>query len=358
MTLPLPQMLQPGVINETISQLKVTNDRLQNFFNAGASRPVTGRHFAYDVFDETREVAGGRMPGTGPARIQPQPVGNVAGVFPRVHESMPLLYEQISNQRQLGTLTIDLAGQSYILEQERILAQRYTNHAEFQFAAMIRGSYFFTRNGDDLDVSFTAGTHEIDFQIPAGNKAKLDMLGGGNLLGDWSNVATDIPANIEAVDAAYEQLTGRNLRHLWLNSITMSQLFNNTKMKERAGTANVMFNRYDKVAASNDFIVVFKGLPNYVFHITNGVLNLQGTVNKLISDNRCAFMPDPDPTWIQLYEGSEVVVEYPGATPTHRHGRYFWAEPTTKPAGYELIGVMNQIPALKVPLCIAFGTTN
>lgn len=357
MTVPLPTMLQPGVVNETISQLRVTNDRLQTFFG-GSTRPVPGRSFSWDIFNETREVASGRMPGTGPARISPQPVGNVSGRFPRVHESIPLLYEEVHNNRQMGSLNIDIAGESYVTAQEQILRQRFVNHREFQFAAMLRGQYYYTRTGDDLAVSFTSGAETVNFQVPSGNKAKLDVLGAGNILGDWSNAATDIPANIENLDAAYEQLTGYSLRHIWINSLGMQYLFNNTALKARAGTANVVFTRYEKISGSNDFEVVFKGLPMYVFHVTNGVLNLSGTATKIIPDNRAAFMPDPDPTWVQMYEGSEVVVEYPGATPTHRYGEYYWAEPTTKPAGYELTGVYNGIPALKVPGVLCYGTLN
>lgn len=353
MTVPLPTMLQPAVVNETISELEVHNTRLQDHF-AGGSKPNIGRSFSWDIFNETRRVAGGRMPGTGPARIAPQPVGNVTGRFPRVHESIPLLYEEVHNQRTLGTLNIDAMGESYIALQEGILAQRYTNHKEFQWAAMLRGKYYFTQNGDDIDVSFTSGVQEINYQIPAGNLTKLDMLGTGNLITDWTNTATDIPAQVEAVDAAFEQVSGRNLRHLWLNSVTMGYIFNNTAMKARAGTANVMFSRYDKIE-NNDFVVVFKGLPMYVWHVTNGVLDVGGTLTKIIPDEYVSFQPDPSPTWVQLYEGSEVVVEYSGATPTHRMGTYFYAKPTDHPAGYELIGVMNQLPALKVPAALAYA---
>lgn len=352
----LPEVLQPGAINETVSRLDVINDRLQNFFGAAGTNPVGGRYFHWDIFDETREVAEGRAPATGPSRINPQPVGYVNGVFPRVHESIPLEYERIHNIRQIGSRDIDRAGETYITLQEQILAQRVVNHKEFQYMALCRGGYYYSRSGDALNVSLTSGTNFIDFQVPAGNKSQLDMLGGGDIIGaSWALAATDIPAHVFAIDEAFEQLIGRPLRHAWCNSTTFNYVLTNTTIGALSGTANVVFDRFERVAGTNDFMVVIKGLPWLLWHVSNGVLNLNGTATKLFGTDEVLFCPEPNADWVQLYEGSEVVVEYPGATPGERYGSYFWAEPTTKPAGYELISVYNGIPALKRPKAIAFA---
>ena len=358
MSVALPQILQPGTINQVISELRVNNTRLQDFFiSGGGTAQVSGRYFAWDVFNDTREVASGRAPGTAPARVTRQPVGNVQGVFPRVHESLQLLYEEIHNQRLLGGMMLDRAGEGYILRQEKYLAQRYANHREMQFAGMIRGSYYYTRNGDDLSVSLSSGAEQINFQVPAGNLAKLNMLGAGDILAaSWSTLSTDIPAQLTNIDAAFEQLVGLPLEHIWINGPDFQQyVLQNDKIKGLSGTANVVFDRDERIG-QNDRVVVLKGLPNYTWHVTNGVLNFAGTATKIIPVGSALFCPSPDSSWVQLGEGSEVVVEYPGATPTERFGSYFYAEPTTKPAGYELIGVMNCVPYLYVPKCIAMGT--
>jgi hypothetical protein len=359
MSMPLPSILQPGSIAETVSELNVINTRLQDFFiGGGGTKPNSGRYFGWDVFNETREVAGGRAPGTPPSRIAPQPVGHVNGVFPRVHETIPLLYEEIHNLRRIGgnPQDIDVAGESYIVGQEEILAQRFANHKEFQFVGMCRGKYYYTQTGDDIAVSLTSGAQEINFQVPAGNQGQLDMLGGGDIIGaSWATSSTDIPAHLFAIDAAFEELMGLPLRHAWCNSNTFNYVLKNDEVKELSGTANVVFDRFERIAGTNDFIVMIKGLPWIQWHVTNGVLKLDGATTKLFANDEVLFCPDPNPSWVQYYEGSEVVIEYPGATPTERYGTYFWAEPTTKPAGYELTGVHNGIPALKIPNAIAFA---
>ena len=354
----LPSILQPGVVNEIVSEVNVLNTRLQDFFIGGAgARDVGGRNFAWDVFNDTRNVATARAPGVGPARIKRNPVGRVTGVFPRVHESIPLLGEEIHNLRRLGgnPMDLDRGGESYILAQQRYLAQRLANHKEFQYAAMIRGSYFYTQNGDDINVSLTSGQIEVNYRVPAGNKNQLDILGAGNIIGaSWATDSTDIPGHLGEIDAAMESLVGLPIRHAWLNSKTMNYILKNTAIKGLAGTANVVFDRFDR-AQNNDFEIVLAGWPNITWHVTNGVLAIDGTKFKLLPDDAIMFCPDPDPSWIEHYNGSEPVVEYPGAPMVERFGSYFWAETTTKPAGYELIDVYNGLPALKVPNAILYA---
>ena len=358
MSIALPSVLQPGAINDTISQLRVINDRLQNFFGGGAAPgQQSGRYFAWDIFNEVREVATGRAPGTAPGRVAPSPVGNVQGVFPRIHDSIPLLYEQIHNLRRIGTLETDLGGKTYIAGQLQRQKQKYINHKEMQFAGMIRGSYFYNRVGDDLIPSLTSGNVTIDFQVPAGNKASLDMLGAGNIITAlWTNVNTDIPFQLAKINEAFEQLVGRPLAHVWIDGPTFQNVLNNTKVQALSGTANVVFNSDVRDPLTNDRQVTLKGIPWLTWHITDGGLSFAGTFTKLIPTNKAVFCPTPDPSWIGYLEGSEIVIEYPGATPTERFGMYFYAEPTTKPAGYELIGVHNGIPKLEVPSCLAIGT--
>jgi len=353
MTVALPTILQPGAINQTISQLNVINDRLQNFFiGGGGTETRSGRYFSWDIYNDSRAVGEGRAPGTPPNRIAPNPVGNVTGEFPRWHESIPLLYEKIHNMRQVGSLNPDIAGESYITRQEAYLAQRAVNHREFQFLGMTRGKYWYTRTGDRLIPSLTSGSLSIDFQVPAGNKDQLDALGTGDIISvTWNTASTDIPLHVSNIDKASEVLTGRPIRHAWCNATRMNYILNNDKIRSLAGSVNRPWDRYERMG-DNDFVYVLTAIPWLTWHVTNGVVDLDGTTTALFSDDLVLFTPQPDSSWVQYMQGSEVVVEYPGATPTERFGAYFWAEPTTKPAGYELAGVMNGIPALYNPSCL------
>lgn len=351
----LPEILQPGVINRIVSELKVTNDRLQKFFSTGGTNPVGGRNYGWDIFNETREIAQGRAPDTGPAFINPQPVAIKTGVFPRSHELVHLSYEKIHNFRKQGGVIIDKRGEDYILKQERTLAQRQANYKEFQYMGMIRGKYFHNRIGDEVKVSLTTGQVEIGFDVPTGNQGTLDMLGEGAIIAaGWNLSATPIVDQLVAINRAFEVLSGRALNHIWLNSVTMGFVQDNDQMISRSGSANVVFNSNGRVL-DNDFEIVMKAAPWITFHVTDGLLTINGTAVPLFDDNEVLFCPTPDSDWIEMQEGSEVVVEEVGMEGVERMGSYFWAAQTTKPAGYELLGVWNGTPALMVPNNIAFG---
>lgn len=365
----LPQILMPTPINSVISQLNVVNDRLQSFFGGGVgggnSQQFRGRNFGYDIFNQTREVATGRAPGAPAGAIAPNPVGRVSGVFPRFNEKVPLLFEQIHNLRVIGgpTNQIDAAGESYIRRQAQILAQRFVNAREFQYAALLRGSYTYTISGDDLLQNFSGGSITVDYQVPSGNKtatggsfsSNLAPNGTNLITAAWSNTSTDIPAQLYAINAAGEQLTGFPVKHVWCNSTVWNYVTSNTKIQGLSGTANVVFDVLTRSDNTHDFTATLRGMPWLTWHITDGGLNLNGTFTKFLPSTHASFLPDPSPEWVTYYEGSEVVVEVVGNQQQERFGSYFWAKPTDDPAGYQLHGVHNGIPALFVPGALLFG---
>lgn len=359
----VPQLLQPGVVNKTISQLKVKNNRLQNFFGGGEDGSritrTDGRNFSWDIYNESRKVSNQRAPATGPSKVAPNPVGNVVGVFPRVHESIPLEYERIHNQRVVGgpLNNIDVAGRDYIRKQERYLKQRLTNYREFQHAAMLRGGWYYKQQGDDLLVSLEDnGGVYINYHIPAGNKSQLNMLGDGDIIStDWDDPDADIPSQCERISAAMEALNGWMIRHCWIGVEVMGYLFKNNSMKGRAGTAHPPMKQYNALE-SNDYEVVFEAIPWLTFHVTSGVLEMSSGLVRIIPQKHAIFMPDVDDTWYEYGAGSEIVIEWIGQSPTPRYDAYYWAVPTAQPAGYELVAVQNGLPYLYVPTVIADAT--
>ncbi len=354
----LPTILNPGVVNDTISELIVKNDRLQSFFAAGGSAQRSGRHFGWDVFNATREVESLRMPGTPPSRIRPQVVGSVSGRFPRAHSSIPLLFEDVHNNRQLGSLQVDAGGKNYIVRQEGYLKQRYANLKELMWMAVFRGALYYTQVGDDLTLSLTSGDHSLNWLTQAGNFNQLNMLGGGAIIdASWNTASTNIPGHVEAISAAMEVLTGDQVTDLFCNSVRWQKILNNDIIKGQAGTANIVFERFERIGHS-DAIAVLKNLPMYTWHIQNGGININGTFTPMWTDNQVGFSCRPSAQWVQWMEGSEIVVESPGATPVERFGEYYWAESTTKPAGYELTGLVNAVPVLYVPNNLGMATVH
>ena len=359
------QILSPKTILHAVSQMALPGTTLQRLFGWGISggnvERQSGRNFTYDILDNSRRVATARVPGQASSRQEPQKVGNVNGTFPRVAETISLLDEDLLNRRAFGGRAdeLDFGGESYITRQEAYLAQRFANLMEFQTAAMIRGSYSYHDDGDVLRHGFSGGSLSIDYQVPAGNKTQLDMLGAGDILNaDWADPGTEIPLHLQNVNAALLQLTGMGLSHVVLTSAGWRYILNNTSVQKMGGSANVAFESM-KRTASGEFQAVLRALPWITFHIVDYGLDIWNgsseVFTKLIANDHAAFFPEPTSRWVRYLEGSEIVTEGPAGQRAEQFGFFPFAYPTHDPSGWELSAVMNGIPALFTPSAMAYG---
>jgi len=363
MTLALSQVLAPKTIQKAISQLELPGTSLQNLLGWGLGGTNVARHggrmFQYDIFNITRKVATGRVPAQSLAVTKPQKAGTAPATFPRAAEKIVLLDEELLNRRPIGGDSGLDRSEVFVTRQEAYLAQRFANLIEFQTAAMLRGSYTFTNDGDLLRHGFSGGETLIDFKVPAGNLSQLNLLGTGNILdADWATAGTDIPKHLHAINAAMLQLTGMGLAHVVVTSVGWQKIVNNTKVQNQGGSAGPVFERLNRVSAG-EFTATLRGLPWLTFHVIDYGLEVwdgtSETFTKLIEDDHAAFLPEPSPSWVQYLEGSEMVTEGPGGPKAERYGFYPYAYATHDPSGWELCGVMNGIPALYTPSALAYG---
>ena len=346
----IQEVLAPQTVHHAIAQIQLPGTSLSRLFGwhlAGTNKTrQSGRNFSYDIFDNTRLVATGRVPGQANSRQAAQSVSAVGGTFPRAAETIPLLDEELLNRRDIGgpSTQLDHRGESFVTRQEAYLAQRFANLIEFQTAAMIRGTYSYDEVGDELRHSFAAGETSIDLQIPAGNKDSLDMLGDGDIISAlWSNAGTDIPLQVQNINAALVEKTGLGLAHVVLTGTAWQYVINNTKVQTLGGSDNVPFESLRRVGPG-EFSAVLRAIPWVTFHVIDyGLRVFDGssvTYTKLIEDDHAAFFPEVSPRWVQYLEGSEV---------------YAYAFPTHDPSGWELCAVHNGIPALYTPDAMAYG---
>lgn len=371
MAISYDQVLSAPVVTRVISRIKTPQSRFQNFFGANPGGPsvnsVGGHHFGWDIFDRTRTIARGRAPGVGPATVAPKAIGHVSAAIYRAHEKLMLLDERLFRTRPLGEMwgTIDVRGQRYVRQQENYLAQRFRNSREFMISRMLRGTFMLLNSGDDWVPVDSGGTMTIDYQVPATNKNQLALDTGSDIIGtSWATVATaPVPNDCLEINAGFEQQHGRPLRHVWCNTNLLVYLLTNTDLKNLAGTANVVFEDWrQSPEVSPEGIqdtgheVVFRGIPWLRFHIYDAGLEVNGTYTKFIPDANAIFLPDPGPDWFELVEGSEIVRENVLSPGGEQFGLYAWTEPTTQPAGFELLSVDNCLPSLYIPKCVAYGT--
>lgn len=364
------EVLAPEVILREVSRIQLPGTVLSDLFGWGlAARDPANmsgnmidyplREGSYDVFNRTQDLASGRVPGTANFQTKPQKMGRVRFTIPRSAEQITLTDEDLVNRRQLGqaVTVVDSMGENYIMRQKRFLAEKVANMIEFQTAALLRGSYTFDQNGDELRNTFANGEETIDFQVPSGNKNQLDMLGAGAIIGaSWATTTTDIPGDCYQVNDAMNALTGMGIEHAICNSTTFQYCLNNDKVKAQAGTANTPFESYER-SGPGRFTVVLRAIPWLQWHIIDYKLNIyNGTsayaVSSLVADDQVNFIPTPNPSWVQYLNGGEVITEGPNGTRAFRNGFYAYGYPSWNPSGWNLANVHNGMPALYIPAAI------
>lgn len=359
------ELLAPEVILREVSRIKLPGTILSDLFGWGlaARNPdnMSGnmidyslRDGRYDVFNRSRDLATASLPGTANTNIKPQKVGSVRFTIPRMAEQIPLNHEQLVNRRQIGqaVTVVDAMGANYIDRQKQYMMMRIANAIEFQTAAMIRGSYSFDQNGDELLQCFSGGGDTIDYQIPANNKNQLNGIIGTT----WATTTTDIPGDVFAVNQACNDATGMGIEHAICNSNTWQYVINNEKVQAQAGSANTPFQSINKVGPGQ-FSAVLRSMPWLQWHVIDYSLNIWDGSSafadtRLIANDQVTFIPQPDPSWCQYLNGGEVVTEGPKGTAAFRHGFYAYGYEAWNPSGWNLCAVHNGFPCVYIPAAI------
>jgi hypothetical protein len=398
----LHDLLTPQVILKAVSRVRKFQGRLgrwvgfqPNRFNPDTvsldgpnTRYGDTRFASFRLDDVTRVVAKARAPGTGPASVPPNPVGDVRVSCARFHEKVRLLGEFLGNLSPIigPNSKIDTGGQSYIARQTVHLAEKYNNVIELMTTGMFQDNLYFQLAGDNLLPVIGAPTapnigFQIPFQIPAGNKSQLNLLGTGNiLLIGWQNAGAPIIKNCLSIQAAMTQLSGYQPRHFWMNSLMWYNVLLNTEIRNTAGSMHEPFSQYENVTAGGktnaydgmpepEFTARLRGLPWATWHIADDVLVTGSDVDptwasapstatfiKVCPDNTVIIAPEPASDWTEMYHGAEYISENAGQPMQLKRGYSFWKEWVTQPTCIELIALANVIPLLYVPKALAFAT--
>lgn len=385
MAVALQDLLAPQVMLDVISRIRHPTSRMARWFGflpdrideatgtlrGPAYTDVPTRSGAYNIDDNVRTIAGFRAPGTGPAMMSPNPQGQVNYTCARVHEKIRLLGENLGQlAKVLGpNSNIDSGGQDYITRQQKKMMQRVQNAVEILAWGVVRGSILLVNSGDDWTPTFTtpaAGTPyvTINFQRPAGNTLKLDMLGAGDILGtSWANAAAPILTDLTQIDTAFSNLTGDSLTDIWLNPAMWIHVISNTQVINAAGSSNTPFASFKRVNERgvdgeelSNYTAILLGYPHVTWHITSTFLDVNGTLTAAIPDNYAFFSCTPGKDTVDFLVCPEMVSEQAGQPMIQRYGFHAWSEWNTQPSVIELISLLNGIPRVSRPKTQAYGT--
>lgn len=372
----LQTLLSPRVLTKVISQKAAASDWILQLFGLGPGSANEiymghGRYGAFNIYNNVRTVGKGRAPGTAAARSNPNPMGTVPFVYPRMHDSVSLPAEVMHN---LGLITDpqrrDAMGADMIRRQTDTLAQKAANWRKAQLIGALRDSLYFKSAGDSQYITFTStNANRINFQMPSGNKNQLNMLGAGDIISTtWSNTSADIPGHLLGINAAFQRLNGGHLAVVICGFSVWNYVKKNTFIQQEHGTANSPFLRFERLAvedtiaktSKNVMIAELASAPGVIFYITDEGLDIgpEGSevFTPIVEPKNAIFIGfEPGDDVIQCYQGSEPIAEYDAGPKELKIGTTSWSVDRSNPTTTDLFVLDNALIVNHIPDSVAYG---
>lgn len=379
-------ILRPQVLTQVVRQVVGSADAILNFMGmepGGVNERYFGhgREGMFHVFDDSRQTAAGRAPGTPAGRSSKQAMKQVPFVYPRMHDSLSLLAEFVHNLGRIDDpAKRDEAGRDMITRQTNILSQRAANWRCAMVVGMLRDQLYIHVDGDNWYPNYTSGSalFQVNHRVPAGNKTYLNMTDrAGNSIfsaniidASWDNPSANIPQQFAKINQARAVQGVGPVTDVHLNSVLWNNLINNDYVAAHAGVANPPFQVFDREAGSrpdgsplHEYTGKLVSLPGVTFHISDEGLELNDgtgtwTFTKHWADTMAVFMADPKRRrdGFTMYQGSEPIAEYDGGPETLRVGLSSWSKKTSNPTATELYVLDNALPVNHDPYAIQIGT--
>jgi len=334
-----------------------------------SSLPTAG----YDTYAATRTMAPITARMAPPPRVARKPIGTQVVTLARLHAAITIADEEVYRGRPLGGAigSVDPMGQKYIRMQLDHLRTMFDNSIEFMVAKMFQGGWSVdTDGGDQYRLCDYDATKIIanSYGIPAENKTNL----GGIISASWATASTDILSQLNALSVHASRVSGLLPRHLIMNGNTIAPLFLNTKLNSVGGSAYRIFDSLtnrpvegDNAPTSGAYNVVFRALPQYIFHVYN-----EGYIaNEVVPDfdaqtstsNFVKYIPDgyviitPDPgDWCGSIIGQEPVAENVADAGRVVTGFHLWRTREIDPPRYDIKAVHNFAPILPIPSAVYY----
>jgi len=375
-------VLTPSRVRGIISRIKTPGSVMARHFGFDidgkntTDAPPGARTYTYDIFDNTRTVARGRLPGAAANAIAKNPVSNNTVTLARNAEKVIMDYNILDSIRALGENAgqLDKRGAKYVEAQAKFMRQRMDNWREFVTGSLFRGGvYYFVKDGEDLVPSYTSSGSffGVDLQIPSTNKliggsfaAGLQMGTGANIIdASWATASTDIPTHLLKISRAFQALVGAPLTDVYLDSVTWGYVLQNTLVRQLAGTSNSPYAKWDmENDKAPDGTLTGKmtgriaGLSWITWHIYDGIIQTEVTPTntQVLPDSYATFTIDKDAGgWLLGVEGSETIKDNDISPGVMRNGLYNWVMERADPARFEMHGIQNFGIELNTPSGIA-----
>ena len=333
------QMVRVPFILRMITRIHAPGNTMSQYYGLGitprgGTQQIIGNAGQYDIFDGTRSLSTFSAKGAPPTRLNRKQIGTVPITVPRQYNSIGLEDDKMFGVRGLGqpfsqpTATFNKA---YFTRQIQYAKQRMNNTHEFMTAHMFRGGWTVVPYGSVAgspllfpgELGASGAIYTNSTQVPASHRDDLDAVLGGTQT-PWDDPQANIIKQLMALQVIAARENGRRITDIWLNGNTAAYLFTNSVIQAVGGSVYKIFdtlNPATEIGPNQEFpdtgvTVVFRGLPDYKFHIYNQGYVTPGTSesfsaqtdtanwNYFIPDDYAIFTPPPG-DWCEMVQGSE-----------------------------------------------------
>ncbi len=215
------------------------------------------------------------------------------------------------------------------------------------------GKIWYDTNGDPL-VSSSGAVVTVDPGIPANNLNQLN----GLITASWATSTTPIVSNLMSVQRQC-LVNGKGragpIKHAVYGLKIFQYIYDNTEAQAYLARMPGGQQAFAKGTIPQGFAGIDNWWPGYQGFYNNA----SDTTVFPFGDDTLALFPDPDPSWYELQEGIEPVIE--GAVTNFaslddlanaigvKSGMFTYATAKTNPVGGEMIFGDNMLPAIHIP---------
>lgn len=316
---------------------------------------VDGDTGSYKMFTGTRTNARMSAYGAPSNNNQLRNIQEKAVKLIHNNENIILSMKDYANLLEYDSLKKQQAGAAEVARQIREAKKRLDNHRVSALtSALFQGAIYYDALGNLLPTSSGAAT-TVDFLVPAGNKAQLNVFGAGNIINaTWATTSTDIDKQIIALHQAAVRLTGYKLKYAFYGKNIPSLLTANTKLG----------NYFQRNQSFNPQYIQTADIPNPLLDLTwqkaywSFFEDSAGAIQSLVDDDTIVFTPEPDEGWIGTLEGTYPVPRCfdfsENATKKFDFvpGMFSYGVPLVDPATAKIVYGDTHLPVIKNPKAI------
>ena len=204
---------------------------------------------------------------------------------------------------------------------------------------------------DDNLIPTTSGAAiTIDYLVPADHRDQL----GGILGTSWADAGAPILEDMEAIQEKSAEDTGLVLEHAIYGKNLLTNLANNTSIKNLLSSDSALASAFGKLTIPNGFLEMTWWPASRAMYA-----QADGTLHKWFNPDAVVLIPEPTPDWYAMMEGSELIPTNLGNVSADAagalddleevQGMFSYAHTSNDPVGVKHLAGDNQLPVIKIP---------